>query len=66
MAPVWPLEILNVAEFTEQGGRTRLTLYGGPHGASDAERDAFRAARSSLDQGFNGTFERLEAFLRDA
>jgi hypothetical protein len=35
----------------------------GPFGEVDAEREYFEALRPSLEQGYGGTFDRLDAFL---
>lgn len=64
--PTWPLEILNVMTLEEQGGKTRLTLRGGPINASDEEREAFKAGKAGMQQGFAGTFDALVAYLADA
>jgi hypothetical protein len=34
-----------------------------PFGEVDAEREYFEALRPSLEQGYGGTFDRLDAFL---
>jgi uncharacterized protein YndB with AHSA1/START domain len=63
--PTWPLEVLNVATFTEQGGKTTLTMRGTPHNASPEERAAFKAAMHSMEQGFGGTFAQLDHYLAE-
>ena len=65
-APNWPLEVLNTATFTEQGGRTTLSISGGPINATDLERETFEAGRDSMRQGFTGTLDALEAYLAKA
>ena len=62
----WPLEILNILALTEQDGRTTLTLSGGPIDASPAELATFEAARKSVQQGLDGTFDQLDAYLAEA
>jgi uncharacterized protein YndB with AHSA1/START domain len=59
----WPLEVLNTLTLTESGGRTTLTLRGAPVNAGDAERATFAANHKSMQQGFAGTFEQLDAYL---
>jgi uncharacterized protein YndB with AHSA1/START domain len=59
----WPLEILNAVTFTEGGGKTTVTLRGGPLNSSDEERDTFWKAQDSMRQGFAGTFGQLAAYL---
>lgn len=62
-APIWPLEVMNTMTLSEQAGKTTLTLRGVPQNASDAERALFAAARPSMQQGFTGTFDQLDAYL---
>jgi uncharacterized protein YndB with AHSA1/START domain len=62
--PVWPLFVLNQLTLVECDGRTTLVLRGAPFEATDAEREAFSAARKSMDQGFGGTFEQLAEHLK--
>lgn len=59
----WPLEVLNTLTLTEEDGRTTLTLRGSPLNATEAEKQRFEAMRPSMNQGFNGTFDQLEAYL---
>jgi len=62
----WPLEVLNVVTFTEAAGATTLTLRGGPINATEEERAIFAGHTDSMRQGFGGTFDQLDAFLRSA
>jgi uncharacterized protein YndB with AHSA1/START domain len=59
----WPLEVLNVLTLREDGGRTAVTLRGGPINASGAERAKFKSWHNSMQQGFGGTFDQLAAHL---
>jgi uncharacterized protein YndB with AHSA1/START domain len=59
----WPLEILNTVTFTEQNGRTTVSLRGRPFEATDEENARFDAMKPSMTQGFNGTFDQLERYL---
>ncbi|BDI34544.1 ATPase [Capsulimonas corticalis] len=59
----WPLEVLNVVTFTEQDGKTTMTLRGGPINATEAEQAAFEGMFGSMQQGFAGTFDQLETYL---
>jgi uncharacterized protein YndB with AHSA1/START domain len=61
--PNWPLEVLNTVVFTEQGGKTLLSMTGSPFNATPAEREAFDSMRPSLDQGFKGTLDQLAEHL---
>ena len=49
--------------FTEEHGRTTLTLSGSPIRANDAERALFAGFFDSMNQGFSGTLDQLEVFL---
>jgi uncharacterized protein YndB with AHSA1/START domain len=62
--PLWPLEVYNVWTLTEENGKTTLTLKGRPHNASEEENKMFDAGMSSMQQGFGGTFDQLEAYLK--
>ncbi len=63
--PVWPLEILNVLTFTEVDGKTTLTLRGGPLNATEEEMNNYKAMRINMQQGFAGTFEKLDEYLSE-
>ena len=62
--PLWPLEVYNVWTLTEENGKTTLTLKGRPHNASEEENKMFDAGMPSMQQGFGGTFDQLEAYLK--
>ncbi len=59
----WPLEVLSTTTFTEDRGRTTVTLRWSPLNASDAERKTFNAGHQSIRQGWTGTFEQLTEYL---
>ncbi|QGQ99571.1 SRPBCC domain-containing protein [Paenibacillus psychroresistens] len=58
-----PLEIKNTLTLTENEGQTTLTLRGGPINASEEERSFYSGMFDSMNQGFTGTFDQLEAYL---
>lgn len=62
----WPLEVLNTMTLTEDGGRTTLTLRGGPVNATEDERKMFASMADSMRQGFGGTFDKLADYLAKA
>jgi uncharacterized protein YndB with AHSA1/START domain len=64
-SPTWPLEVLNTLTLSESGGRTTVTLRGGPINSTEEERETFWNAQDSLRQGFAGTFDQLAAYLAD-
>ncbi|MEK8130007.1 SRPBCC domain-containing protein [Paenibacillus filicis] len=59
----FPLEVRNVITFTEQDGKTTVTLRGGPINATEEEHAFFRSMKDSMNQGFTGTFNQLVAYL---
>jgi uncharacterized protein YndB with AHSA1/START domain len=62
----WPKEVRNTLTLTEEGGKTTLSLHGGPIGVTDEERAMFESMFASMQQGFSGTFEQLEQYLAKA
>jgi uncharacterized protein YndB with AHSA1/START domain len=65
MAPEWPLEMLSAIEFKERDARTVVVVHWKPLNASETERNVFKAGIPSMNQGWSGTFERLEAHLKE-
>ena len=66
MAPTWPLEMLSVFSFEEEGGKTRFTVRWSPLNASEEERATFAAGHASMQQGWGGTLDKLAAYLAKA
>lgn len=62
----WPLEVMHTLILAEQKGRTTLTLTGLPHNANEEERHTFQKGHLSMQQGFRGTLDQLEAYLAGA
>lgn len=60
---VWPLEVLNILTLTEIDGKTILTLSGYPVDATQEEETSYGTMHSSMQQGFGGTFDQLDAYL---
>ena len=65
MAPEWPLEMLSTIEFAERDGKTVVIVRWTPLNASETECNTFKDGQASMNQGWSGTFERLEAFLKE-
>ncbi|HSH38456.1 MAG TPA: SRPBCC domain-containing protein [Chthoniobacterales bacterium] len=63
LAPDWPREVLSVAAFEEDGGRTTLTIRWSPHNATEAERATFDAAYAQMQQGWAGMFDQFARYL---
>jgi uncharacterized protein YndB with AHSA1/START domain len=62
----WPLEMLSTTTLVEEQGQTRMTIEWVPINATDEERQTFNAMHDSMNQGWSGTFEQLEAYLAKA
>jgi uncharacterized protein YndB with AHSA1/START domain len=63
MAPSWPQQMLTTVTFTEEGDKTRFTVEWVPLDPTADELRTFEEGRGSMQQGWTGTFERLEAYL---
>ena len=63
LSPNSPLEMLGTSTFTENQERTTLTIRTKPINASESERKTFYDGESSMEQGFAGTFDRLDEYL---
>jgi uncharacterized protein YndB with AHSA1/START domain len=59
----WPLQMLTEIRFTENNGKTLVTLQSLPLDATAAERKTFDDHRGSFTQGWTGTFEQFEEYL---
>jgi len=63
MAATWPAEMLTHTTFTENGGRTTVTIEWRPLGANAEERATFSDRKPSMTHGWSGTFEQLANYL---
>jgi uncharacterized protein YndB with AHSA1/START domain len=63
LSPEWPAEMLNTAIFTEQGGKTELTLHSVAINATAHERKIFEDGFKSMEGGYTGTLDQLAAYL---
>lgn len=61
--PNWPLETLSVVTFDEADGGTRITVEWLVVDDDPVAARAFDASRASMEQGWAGTFDSLQAFL---
>ena len=67
LSPTWPLEMLSTITFEAQGAQTKVTVRWGPLPSATAEeRKAFDEGRASMNQGWTGTLDQLEAYLSEA
>ncbi|MFT3912213.1 MAG: SRPBCC domain-containing protein [Ferruginibacter sp.] len=61
----FPLEVFNKLTFVEEKkGVTRITLEGHPLNATAAQETTYIDLNESMQQGFNGTFNQLEAYIK--
>jgi len=63
MHMAWPLEILNTIGFTEQAGKTTVTVRSQPLNATEEERKTFEDGFESRQQGWGGTLDKLAEYL---
>ncbi len=63
MSPTWPLEMLSTTTFTEENGRTKLTIEWSPLNPTDEESRTFDSSHEGMTQGWAGTFEQLAEYL---
>ena len=66
IADSWPCEVENTLTLEATGDRTLLTLRGKPLTDDEAEWGTWQGMIPSMNQGFAGTFEQLDAFLAEA
>ncbi|MBX7146339.1 MAG: SRPBCC domain-containing protein [Alphaproteobacteria bacterium] len=63
MSMDWPLKMLSTITFEENQGKTTVTVKWLPYEATDKEIQTFEEGRSSMQQGWSGTFEQLETYI---
>jgi uncharacterized protein YndB with AHSA1/START domain len=63
MSEKWPLEMLCTTSLAEENGHTKMHMTAIAHNATEEERQTFEAGFSSMEQGFGGTYNQLEAYL---
>ena len=63
LARTSPLEVLSVVTFTEEAGKTTISLQGHPINATEEERKTFESSFHLMQQGFKGTFDQLGEYL---
>lgn len=66
MAPNWPREMLGTSNFVEQGRKTLLTTRTLAFNATEVERQTFEAGFEGMKQGFGGTYDQLDEYLKKA
>lgn len=58
-----PIEMHYKMTLSERDGKTTMTVFGVPFNATEQERKAFEAGRDYMAQGFDGTLDKLAAYL---
>lgn len=61
--PAWPLTLLTEVDFEDLGEETRVTLRWTPIEGSDKDIAEFARQMSSMEQGWGGSFDKLDEFL---
>ena len=62
----WPLQLLSTISFAERDGKTTVTVRWEPYEATAAEQATFAAGHESMQGGWTGTLDQLEAYLAKA
>ena len=65
LAPTWPAQMVTTALFSDFGPKTLITVQWSPYEANEVERKTFSDGMASMNQGWSGTFERLDAYLEE-
>lgn len=64
MSATWPMEMLATTVFEDSdGGGTKVTITWQPWHSDDIGNATFDAARGGMEQGFGGTFAKLDSYL---
>jgi uncharacterized protein YndB with AHSA1/START domain len=66
MAPEWPSQMLNTLTLLDFGPKTLITIDSAPYESTDAECKVFSDGRPSMQGGWGGTFDRLDAYLKNS
>lgn len=59
----WPLEVMNAMTFEETGRKTKITIRSIPINSTEEEHKAFEGFFDSMNQGYSGTLDKLDAYL---
>lgn len=62
----WPLELLTTVTLAEQNGKTALKIQWIPIDPTAEERKTFDKCHDSMNGGWTGTLDKLEAYLAKA
>lgn len=66
LAPTWPETMLTTVSFNEEApNKTRVTIHWEVYGEATAiERETFKQAKPGMTQGWTGSFDKLEDYLK--
>ncbi|MCF0052153.1 SRPBCC domain-containing protein [Dyadobacter sp. LJ53] len=59
----FPLEVFNQITLEEKDGITTLTIQGHPIHATTAQEETYFSIMDNMQEGFSGTFDKLDAYL---
>jgi uncharacterized protein YndB with AHSA1/START domain len=59
----WPLEILNTFIFTEENGKTTVTMTGAPVNPTEEELETFMTSQEMIRIGYSGIYSLLDEYL---
>jgi uncharacterized protein YndB with AHSA1/START domain len=62
----WTLEMLSTLTLTEKDGKTTATVEWTPINPTPEERQTFDSSHDGMRQGWTGTFDQLQEYLRKA
>jgi uncharacterized protein YndB with AHSA1/START domain len=65
MSQTWPKLMRTTVKFEPQGNQTKLTLEWIPLDATKEELETFEQAMAGMNQGWGGTFEQLDQYLKE-
>jgi uncharacterized protein YndB with AHSA1/START domain len=65
MSPTWPKRMLTTVHLQDFGPKTLISLYWAPVDPTAAETKTFAEGMSGMSQGWGGSFDRLDAFLKE-
>jgi uncharacterized protein YndB with AHSA1/START domain len=64
MAPTWPKRMLTTVHFQDFGAKTLISLYWAAVEPTAAEAKTFADGMAGMSQGWGGSFDRLDEFLK--
>jgi uncharacterized protein YndB with AHSA1/START domain len=63
LVPNWPREVMSRVMMVEEKDKTTVTVEWSPYHATPTEIETFRAGQESMQEGWTGTFDRLDNYL---